>query len=176
MTDSLLLKISEPLTDKQNNKNHCLATTSSEVWDFRIDCYRYQICKQWLQARNGFPLNKEDIQRYQRILMILKELAKLMEEIKIITQSNQLKKVKVFEKVQNIVVEKLGIDPEKVTPIANFTRDLGADSLDILELIVALEETFNIEISNQATTKFETVQHTIDYISQQLEIDLELAN
>jgi acyl carrier protein len=176
MNNSLLLNISEPLTDKQSNKNPCFATASPEVWDFRIDCYRYQICKQWLQARNGFPLNKEDIQRYQRILMILKDLAKLMEEIKTITQSNQLKKVKVFEKVQNIVVEKLGIEPEKVTPIASFTRDLGADSLDTLELIVALEETFNIEISNQATTKLVTIQHTIDYISQQLEVDVELAN
>jgi acyl carrier protein len=174
MTNSFLLKISEPLTDKQSNKNPC--TASPEVLDFRIDCYRYQICKQWLQARNGFPLNKEDIPRYQRILKILKELAKLMEEIKTITQSNQLKKVKVFEKVQNIVVEKLGIEPEKVTPIASFTRDLGADSLDTLELIVALEETFNIEISNQATTKLLTVQQTIDYISQQLELDVELAN
>ncbi|NDJ21349.1 acyl carrier protein [Nostoc sp. B(2019)] len=87
-----------------------------------------------------------------------------------------MKKVKVFEKVQNIVVEKLGIEPEKVTPIASFTRDLGADSLDTLELIVALEETFNIEISNQATTKLVTIQHTIDYISQQLEVDVELAN
>ncbi|MBD6618872.1 acyl carrier protein [Komarekiella sp. 'clone 1'] len=87
-----------------------------------------------------------------------------------------MKKVKVFEKVQNVVVEKLGIEPEKVTPIANFTRDLGADSLDTLELIVALEETFNIEISNQATTKLVTVQQTIDYISQQLELNVELAN
>jgi acyl carrier protein len=176
MNNSLLLNISEPLTDKQNNKNHCFATMSPEAWDFRIDCYRYQICKQWLQARNGFPLNKEDIQRYQRILMILKELAKLMEEIKTITHSNRLKKLKVFEKVQSIVVEKLGIEPEKVTPLASFTKDFGADSLDTLELIVALEETFNIEISNQATTKLVTVQHTIDYISQKLEVDVELAN
>ncbi|MBE9035895.1 acyl carrier protein [aff. Roholtiella sp. LEGE 12411] len=99
-----------------------------------------------------------------------------MEEIKTITHSNRLKKLKVFEKVQSIVVEKLGIEPEKVTPLASFTKDFGADSLDTLELIVALEETFNIEISNQATTKLVTVQHTIDYISQKLEVDVELAN
>jgi hypothetical protein len=89
MTKHLFLKISEPLTDKRNNNNQCLETESSEILDFRIDCYRYQICQQWLKAQNGFPLSKENIKRYQRILMILKEVGKLMDDIKTIIHSHQ---------------------------------------------------------------------------------------
>ena len=73
--------------------------------------------------------------------------------------------MEISEKVRAIVVEKLEIDLETVTPTMNFVDDLGADSLDTLELIMALGEAFNIEISAQAAQTLLTVQETIDYIS-----------
>ncbi len=83
MTKHLLSNINKPLVDKQNNKNESLKTREGEVWNF-TDSYRSLICKQWLKAHNGFPLNKEDIQRYRRILIILKDVKKLMQEIQTI--------------------------------------------------------------------------------------------
>ena len=76
--------------------------------------------------------------------------------------------MEISEKVRAIVVEKLEIDLETVTPTMNFVDDLGADSLDTLELIMALGEAFNIEISAQAAQTLLTVQETIDYISHKV--------
>ncbi len=72
----------------------------------------------------------------------------------------------VFEKVKAIVAEQLGVEPEQVTPTANFTNDLGADSLDTVELVMAMEEAFNIEIPDEAAEKIVMVQQAVDYISQ----------
>ena len=76
----------------------------------------------------------------------------------------------IFEKVKKIVVDQLEIeDPDKVTPEANFANDLNADSLDTVELVMALEEEFDIEIPDEAAEKIATVQAAVDYISNKVE-------
>jgi acyl carrier protein len=68
------------------------------------------------------------------------------------------------EKVKEIIVEQLGVNPEQVTPTASFIEDLGADSLDIVELVMAFEEAFEIEIPDEDAEKIATVKDAIDYI------------
>ena len=72
----------------------------------------------------------------------------------------------VEEKVRQIIVEQLGVEPSEVTPAASFVDDLGADSLDRVELIMALEETFGVEIPDEEAEKISTVQNAIDYIQK----------
>jgi acyl carrier protein len=72
--------------------------------------------------------------------------------------------VPIEEKVQKIVAEKLSVDPGEVIPKASFVDDLGADSLDLVELIMAMEEEFDIEIPDEEAEKIQTVQDAIDYI------------
>jgi acyl carrier protein len=70
------------------------------------------------------------------------------------------------EKVKDIIVEQLGVNPEQVTPSASFIEDLGADSLDIVELVMAFEEEFGVEIPDDAAEKITTVRDAIEYIDQ----------
>ena len=70
------------------------------------------------------------------------------------------------EQVKNIVVEHLGIDESKVTPEAKFIDDLGADSLDTVELVMAFEEKFGIEIPDDAAETIITVKNAIDFIER----------
>ncbi len=160
--------INQPVRGNLSNKIQYFEGVSPEVWDLRINSY--QICKHWLKSRSGCNLNNEDTDRYQRIVMVLKEIAKITEEIKIAIQSDQLKKLGIFENVQAIIVEKLGIEADQVIPVANFANDLGVDSLDTLELIMAFEEAFKIEISPQTAKTLLTVQQVINYISQKVEM------
>ncbi len=71
----------------------------------------------------------------------------------------------VAEKVKQIVVEQLGVDAAEVTPQAHFVNDLGADSLDTVELVMALEEAFDTEIPDEEAEKIQTVGQAIDYIT-----------
>ncbi|MBQ0024526.1 MAG: acyl carrier protein [Bacteroidales bacterium] len=71
----------------------------------------------------------------------------------------------IASKVKSIIINKLGCDESEVTPKASFTSDLGADSLDTVELIMEFEKTFGIEIPDDAAEKIATVQDVIDYIS-----------
>jgi len=73
------------------------------------------------------------------------------------------------EKVKDIIVEKLGVAPEKVTPDANFIEDLGADSLDTVELVMAFEEEFDVEIPDEDAQEIRTVQNAIDYLNKKLQ-------
>jgi acyl carrier protein len=70
----------------------------------------------------------------------------------------------VADKVKSIIVEQLGVDEEEVTPDASFVDDLGADSLDTVELVMALEEEFETEIPDEEAEKITTVQQAVDYI------------
>jgi len=70
----------------------------------------------------------------------------------------------IAERVKKIVVEHLGVESDKVTEDASFIDDLGADSLDIVELVMAFEEEFNVEIPDDAAEKIATVKDAIDYI------------
>ncbi len=71
-----------------------------------------------------------------------------------------------FERVKKIVVDNLGAEESKVTESSNFIEDLGADSLDQVELVMAFEEEFGIEIPDDAAEKITTVQKAIDYIEK----------
>lgn len=70
----------------------------------------------------------------------------------------------VEEKVKEIIVDQLGIDEKQVSPEASFMDDLGADSLDTVELVMALEEEFDIEIPDEDAEKIASVKNAIDYI------------
>jgi len=65
-------------------------------------------------------------------------------------------------------VQQLGVDAEKVTPTASFVDDLGADSLDVVELVMAFEEEFGVEIPDEAAEKIATVKDAIDYLQANL--------
>lgn len=68
-------------------------------------------------------------------------------------------------KVKEIIINELGVDAEKVTPEASFVEDLGADSLDTVELVMAFEEEFGMEIPDEEAEKLRTVGDAINYIS-----------
>ena len=72
--------------------------------------------------------------------------------------------VNVQERVKNIIVEQLGVEADQVKPEAQFVNDLGADSLDTVELIMALEEEFDIEIPDEKAEKIKTVGEAVSYI------------
>ena len=72
-----------------------------------------------------------------------------------------------FDKVKEIVVEQLGVDDADVTMESTFIDDLGADSLDIVELIMAFEEEFNIEIPDEVAEKIKTVKDAVEYIEKE---------
>jgi len=71
-----------------------------------------------------------------------------------------------FSKVKKIIVEQLGVEEDQVDPAASFVDDLNADSLDLVELIMSLEEEFGMEISDEAAAKIQTVQDAVDYIHE----------
>ena len=70
----------------------------------------------------------------------------------------------VEEKIKNVIVEQLGVSADEVVPEASFVDDLGADSLDLVELIMVLEEVFGREIPDEDAEKIQTVQDAINYI------------
>jgi len=74
--------------------------------------------------------------------------------------------VNIFEKVQSIVAEQLGVDVQKVTLEAKFSEDLGADSLDTVELVMAIEDKFDIEIPDEDAENISTLQEAVDFISK----------
>ncbi len=70
------------------------------------------------------------------------------------------------EKVKQIIAEQLGVEEDEVTPSSSFIDDLGADSLDTVELVMALEKNFDLEIPDEAAEKIRTVQDAVDYIEK----------
>ena len=70
----------------------------------------------------------------------------------------------ILEKVKKVVIDQLSVDEDLVTPNASFTADLGADSLDTVELVMAFEEAFNCEIPDEDAEKIATVQDAVNYI------------
>ena len=72
--------------------------------------------------------------------------------------------VELKKRVEEIIVEQLGVTPEEVVDEASFIDDLGADSLDIVELVMALEEEYDMEISDEEAEKIRTVQDVVNYI------------
>ncbi len=77
--------------------------------------------------------------------------------------------MELIEKVKEIIVEQLGVDPDEVTMKASFVEDLGADSLDVVELVMAFEEEFDLSIPDEDAEKIATVKDAVDYIAAQSE-------
>lgn len=75
----------------------------------------------------------------------------------------------IFEKVKAIVVEQLEVEKAEVKPEASFANDLGADSLDTVELVMALEEEFDIEIPDEAAEQIDTVEKAVNHIAEKVE-------
>ena len=73
-----------------------------------------------------------------------------------------------FEKIKEIIIDKLGVESTKITMDAKFIDDLGADSLDTVELIMQFEEEFNIEIPDEEAENLLSVRNAVDYITQKL--------
>ena len=73
-----------------------------------------------------------------------------------------------YDKIKEIIIDKLGVDVNKITMEANFIDDLGADSLDTVELIMQFEEDFNIEIPDEDAENLRTVNQVVEYISNKL--------
>ena len=71
-----------------------------------------------------------------------------------------------YERLKKIIVEQLGVDDEEVQPQASFVEDLNADSLDLVELIMSLEEEFGMEISDEDAEKIQKVQDAVDFIEE----------
>jgi len=69
------------------------------------------------------------------------------------------------ERIKEIIVEQLGVDEDQITPEASFIDDLGADSLDTVELVMAFEEEFDVEIPDEDAEKIRTVQDVMDYLN-----------
>jgi acyl carrier protein len=82
-----------------------------------------------------------------------------------LTQRERRTSMSVEDKIRKIISEKLSVDLEEVVPEASFVDDLGADSLDLVELIMSMEEEFDIDISDEDAEKLVTVKDAIDYIN-----------
>ncbi|MFW5991732.1 MAG: acyl carrier protein [Halanaerobiaceae bacterium] len=74
----------------------------------------------------------------------------------------------VYQQVLDIIVEELAVDSDEVTAQASFIEDLGADSLDVVELVMAFEEEFDIEIPDEDAEDIQTVQDAVDYINENI--------
>lgn len=74
-----------------------------------------------------------------------------------------------MNQIKKIIVEQLGVDESEITPDAHFIDDLGADSLDTVELILSFEETFNISIPDEEAEKLETVGKALEYLEEKIE-------
>jgi len=75
-------------------------------------------------------------------------------------------KAVIFEKLKTIISGQLAIEPDKIVESADFTKELGADSLDVVELVMAFEEEFEVEIEDDIAGEMATVQDAIDYIAE----------
>jgi len=74
--------------------------------------------------------------------------------------------IPIEEKVKDIIVEQLGVNPEQITPSASFIEDLGADSLDTVELVMAFEEEFSVDVPDEDAERLQTVGDVIRYIEE----------
>jgi acyl carrier protein len=73
-----------------------------------------------------------------------------------------------FDKIAEVIADKLGVEPSKITPEAKFVEDLGADSLDTVELVMQLEDEFNLEIPDEEAEKLTTVGSVVEYIESHI--------
>ncbi|MEC4816857.1 MAG: acyl carrier protein [Scytonema sp. PMC 1069.18] len=136
------------------------------VWNFCLG--GYQICQKWLQSRQGCSLSTDEILQYQRIVVILDEIIELIVLIDTFIQFEQFKNQRIFEKLQVVIAEHLGLQENQVSLTSNFVKNLGAGSLDMLELVVLMEKAFDIQIEYEVTKDIVIVQKLVHYISQNM--------
>ena len=104
---------------------------------------------------------------YPFFIFVIMEINQYLDSTYLKTpEQSGLTEEQTFEKVRDIVVEQLGVEADEVAIESTFIDDLGADSLDIVELIMAFEEEFGIEIPDEAAEKIKTVQDVVTYIDQ----------
>jgi len=99
------------------------------------------------------------------IVVFVTEYPKNSGFIKKIVKNIQEQKMAIEQQMVDIIVEQLSVDKDKVVPGASFVDDLGADSLDLVELIMAMEEEFDVEIPDEEAEKIATVQNAIDFVN-----------
>jgi acyl carrier protein len=118
------------------------------------------------RCRQCGPRPGQDFRRYLEKCQAGDALAAHRQRKKTQGELNPMAATAVEEKVKQIIVEQLGVDEGEVTPNASFVDDLGADSLDTVELVMAFEEAFDIEIPDEDAEKIRTVKDAIDYIEK----------
>ena len=157
---------------KLNQNEKITISTSSKASSFQLlvreinnfPDYSDRICQIWLKAHNTESPGYKIIHKYTRIIILLQDIVELMEEIKATIKSAQLQKLEISETVGNIVSNCLDIEPKQVTPTAHLANDMRIDSLEWQELLITIEETFAITISDEIAGTLATVQQLIDYI------------
>ena len=156
-----------------NQNGKITITTSSETQSFNLlvrevdnfQNYSERICQNWLKAHETKSLGDKNVQGYTKIVMLLQDIVKLIQKIETIIKCAQLQKLEISQKVSTIVSMCLDIEPAQVTPTASLTKDLGIDSLSWQELLITVEESFAITISDEIAGTLSTVQQLIDYVS-----------
>ncbi len=119
-----------------------------------------------VKKRGFFSSGQVAFHRIEKIPACLEEKKNLGQGFNDQQQKVQSTMSDVAERVKKIVIEHLGVDAAKVTENASFIDDLGADSLDTVELVMAFEEEFNVEIPDDAAEKIVTVKDAVDFIDQ----------
>jgi len=148
------------------NQTQYFEDVPPQIWNFRLG--GDQICQKWLQERIGCSLSNNEIQQYQRLVLILKEIIELMIAIEAAIHHSQFNNHKIFENLQIIIAEQLGIEPKQISLASKFIDNLGADSLDMIEMFIVLEKAFNIQINHEVAQDISTVQKLVNYICQNL--------
>jgi acyl carrier protein len=121
-----------------------------------------RVDRSWIRRRRNSPL--------QRFVLAVTLLIPFLILRRWIAMAAGDKLKETTEKVKQIVSEQLGVDEAEVTPSASFVDDLGADSLDQVELVMALEEAFDLEIPDEDAEKIRSVQDAIDYIDKHAKV------
>ncbi|WP_019505900.1 acyl carrier protein [Pleurocapsa sp. PCC 7319] len=155
---------------KQNDKT--ISSTDSNVQSSdlltsevnNIQDYSDHICRNWLKAHKTKSLDLENIQQYTKIVILLQDIIELIDKIKTAIQCTQLQKLEICKTVCSVISNCLGIEPKQVTLTTNLANDLGINSLEWQELLIALEERFAIKISDDIAETWLTVQQIIDCV------------
>jgi acyl carrier protein len=139
----VLPKVAEPF----------LYTNSPGQLHYTLAFFRTEVRKYGKETRAGYSRDKS-------------ACAQPKHQISNLIEPSEENMAAVDEKVKQIIVEQLGVDEGEVTSSASFVDDLGADSLDTVELVMAFEEAFDIEIPDEDAEKIRTVQDAVDYIGK----------
>ncbi|NJR46792.1 MAG: acyl carrier protein [Hyellaceae cyanobacterium CSU_1_1] len=164
------LEIANTTKIKQNDRTAISTsskTQSCELLVYEVDNfqdYSDRICQHWLKAHKTESLCSKNVQGYTKIVILLQDIIELIEEIKTTIQRTNLQRLEITQTVGTIVSKCLDIEPEQVAITANLANDLGIDSLSWQELLITLEETFTIRISDEIAGTLTTVQQLIDCV------------